>query len=94
MLQPLRRLAFPIFLVSTSLALRSGKAGTSSTALGENKDARDPSLTFYEALGVMIGAILTDNDREFCGIQERHPYELLLAMEDTEHRTTKISSPH
>jgi hypothetical protein len=31
--------------------------------------------------------------REFCGIQERHPYELLLAMEDIEHRTTKIRSP-
>ena len=37
--------------------------------------------------------ILTDNGREFCGIQERHPYELLLAMEEIEHRTTKIRSP-
>jgi len=39
-----------------------------------------------------IGAILTDNGREFCGIQDRHPYELLLAMEDIEHRTTNIRS--
>ncbi len=34
-----------------------------------------------------------DNGREFCGIQQRHPYELLLAMEDIEHRTTKFRSP-
>lgn len=52
----------------------------------------DRVLPFYEALGVTVGAILTDNGREFCGIQERHPYELLLAMEDIEHRTTKIRS--
>ena len=53
----------------------------------------DRVLPFYEALGVKVGAILTDNGREFCGIQGRHPYELLLAMEDIEHRTTKIRSP-
>ena len=53
----------------------------------------DRVLPFYEALGVRVGAILTDNGREFCGIQERHPYELLLAMEDIEHRTTKVRSP-
>jgi len=40
-----------------------------------------------------VGAILTDNGREFCGVPERHPYELLLAMEEIEHRTTKIRSP-
>jgi transposase InsO family protein len=53
----------------------------------------DRVLPFYEALGVKVGAILTDNGREFCGIPERHPYELLLAMEDIEHRTTKVRTP-
>lgn len=53
----------------------------------------DRVLPFYEALGVQVSAILTDNGREFCGIQGHHPYELLLAMEDIEHRTTKIRSP-
>jgi transposase InsO family protein len=50
-------------------------------------------LPFYEALGVEIGAVLTDNGREFCGKQESHPFELLLAMEGVEHRTTKVRSP-
>jgi transposase InsO family protein len=53
----------------------------------------DRVLPFYEALGVTVGAILTDNGREFCGVQERHPYELLLAMENVEHRTTKVRNP-
>lgn len=31
-------------------------------------------LPFYETLGVPVGAILTDNGREFCGRPEYHPY--------------------
>jgi transposase InsO family protein len=53
----------------------------------------DRVLPFYEALGVSVGAVLTDNGREFCGRPETHPYELLVAMEDIEHRTTKVRSP-
>jgi transposase InsO family protein len=50
-------------------------------------------VPFYEALGVEIGAVLTDNGREFCGKPHSHPYELFLALEGIEHRTTKIRSP-
>ena len=50
-------------------------------------------LPFYETLGVQVGAILTDNGREFCGREETHPYELLLSMEDIQHRTTRVRSP-
>ena len=53
----------------------------------------DRVLPFYEALGVKVEAILSDNGREFCGVPEKHPYELLLAMEEIEHRTTKVRTP-
>jgi transposase InsO family protein len=53
----------------------------------------DRVLPFYQALGIPVGAVLTDNGREFCGRPERHPYELLLTMEDIEHRTTRVRSP-
>ncbi|MEM8962433.1 MAG: hypothetical protein AAGD38_13200 [Acidobacteriota bacterium] len=53
----------------------------------------DRVLPFYDAIGAEVGAILTDNGREFCGRPERHHYELLLALFDIEHRTTKIRSP-
>jgi transposase InsO family protein len=53
----------------------------------------DRVLPFYAALGIEVGAVLTDNGREFCGLKERHPYELLLAVADIEHRTTKVRSP-
>jgi hypothetical protein len=53
----------------------------------------DRVLPFYENLGVTVGAVLTDNGREFCGKPESHPYELLLAVEGIKHRTTKVRSP-
>jgi transposase InsO family protein len=50
-------------------------------------------LPFYDAVGITVGAILTDNGREFCGLQERHPFELFCQLERIGHRTTKVRSP-
>lgn len=49
-------------------------------------------LPFYREKGIQVGAVLTDNGREFCG-KETHPYELYLALNDIEHRTTKVRRP-
>jgi transposase InsO family protein len=49
-------------------------------------------LPLYRDLGLEVGAVLTDNGREFCGT-ERHPYELYLALNDIEHRRTKVGTP-
>ena len=53
----------------------------------------DRALSFYDALGLKIGAILTNTGREYCGQLEQHPFELLLAMKDFEHCTTNARSP-
>ena len=50
-------------------------------------------LPIYEALGVPVQAVLTDNGREYCGRPESHPHELILAFHDIEHGRTKIRSP-
>jgi len=49
-------------------------------------------LPFYRNLGLTVGAILTDNGREFCGT-ERHTYELYLDLNGIGHRRTKVKSP-
>jgi transposase InsO family protein len=49
-------------------------------------------LPFYARLDLPVGAVLTDNGREFCGT-ERHPYELYLALNDIEHRKTRVGTP-
>lgn len=49
-------------------------------------------LPFYSEHGIEMGAILTDNGREFCGTAA-HPYELFLALNDIEHRRTQVKRP-
>jgi len=48
-------------------------------------------LPFYQQHGLTVGAVLTDNGREFCGT-ETHPYEFYLALNDIEHRRTQVRS--
>jgi transposase InsO family protein len=55
-------------------------------------EAASDVLPFYEARNIPVGAILTDNGREFCGT-EGHPYELYLALNEIEHRRTKVRKP-
>src|SRR5215469_15349505 len=37
--------------------------------------------------------MLSDNGREFCGYEDRHPYELFLQLEDIEHKRTRVNRP-
>jgi transposase InsO family protein len=39
-----------------------------------------------------VEAILTDNGKEYCGT-DAHAYELYLALNEIEHRTTKVKHP-
>lgn len=49
-------------------------------------------LPFYRNLNLVVGAVLTDNGREFCGT-DRHPYELYLDLNGIDHRRTKVRTP-
>lgn len=49
-------------------------------------------LPFYKEHGLSVDAILTDNGPEFCGTPN-HPFELYLALNDIEHRRTKVRTP-
>ncbi|MBM3506108.1 MAG: IS481 family transposase [Alphaproteobacteria bacterium] len=50
-------------------------------------------LPAFEAQGVAVKTVLSDNGREFCGRPDRHPYELFLQLEGIEHRKTKVRRP-
>jgi transposase InsO family protein len=50
-------------------------------------------LPFYQERGLSVGAVLTDNGREFCGT-DTHPFELYLALNDIEHRRTQVAHPY
>lgn len=50
-------------------------------------------LPFFEEYQQPIETILLDNGREYCGREDRHPYELFLQLEGIEHRKTKVRRP-
>lgn len=50
------------------------------------------ALPFYAERSLRVGAVLTDNGREFCGT-ETHPFELYLALSEIEHRRIKVRHP-
>ena len=50
-------------------------------------------LPVFEDHGAAITTALSDNGREFCGREDRHPYELFLQLEGIEHRTTRVRRP-
>ncbi len=76
-------------------SLASAKICTSKMPITAADLAYDRVLPFNKALGVAIKAVPTDNGREFCGKPQapEPPHELLLALYDIEHRTTKVRSP-
>jgi len=50
-------------------------------------------LPIFEKHRARIATVLSDNGREYCGREDRHPYELFLQLEEIEHRTTKVRRP-
>jgi len=53
----------------------------------------DRVLPFYEAQGLEVEHILTDNGREYCGRPMIHPYQIFLEFNDIGHRRTQVARP-
>lgn len=67
--------------------LHTGKLPEAAVAVLHND-----VLPFYAERELPVAAILTDNGREYCGT-DAHPYELYLALNDIQHRKTKVRHP-
>jgi hypothetical protein len=53
----------------------------------------DRLLPFDEHLGITVGAVFTDNGRDFCGKPESHPYELPSRASSTARRRCALPAP-
>ena len=60
-------------VVDAFCSLAFAKVYTSKMPVTAAELLYDRVLPFYEALGVEVKAVLTDNGREFCGRPESHP---------------------
>ncbi len=53
----------------------------------------DRVIPLYDEYGIPLIRILTDRGIEYCGAREHHEFQLYLAVEDSDHTTTKAKSP-
>ncbi len=67
--------------------LHTGKLPEAAAAVVHND-----VLPFYADRGLRVEAILTGNGKEYCGT-DAHAYELYLALNEIEHRTTRVKHP-
>ena len=80
-------------VVDTYGSFAFGKLYTSKLAETAVDVLYDRVLPFYEAQGLKIEHILTDNGTEYCGKAMIHPYQIFLEFNDIEHRRTKVARP-
>ena len=54
------------------------------------KSRRKP---FFEQQSIPALRVLTDRGTEFCGLPDKHPYELYLQLNEIDHTKTTVRSP-
>jgi transposase InsO family protein len=69
------------------------KLYTSKQAITAADMLNDRVFPFYDAMGIPVLRMLTDNGREYCGRKDAHPYELYLQIRRIRHTTTRVKSP-
>lgn len=79
--------------IDTYSKLGFAKLYTDKTALCAADLLNDRVIPFFDHHGIPLVRILTDRGTEYCGNQERHEYQLYLAVEDIDHTRTKARSP-
>lgn len=79
--------------VDTYSKVAAAKLYDTKTPLTAADLLNDRVLPLFERQEIPLLRILTDRGTEYCGVADRHPYELYLAVEDIDHTRTKTRSP-
>ena len=80
-------------VVDTFSSFAFAKLYTAKIAITAADILNDHVLPFFSEEGIAVNAMLTDNGKEYKGKVDNHPYELFLALNDIEHRLTKVGTP-
>ncbi len=80
-------------VIDTYCSLGFAKLYTSKQAITAADILNDRVIPFYQAQGITIEHVLTDNGSEYCGRKYDHYYQILLALQGIKHRRTKVATP-
>jgi len=79
--------------IDTYAKVGFAKLYTEKTPITAADLLNDRVLPFFEEQGIPLLRVLTDRGTEYCGVADRHPYELYLAVENIDHSRTKTKHP-
>ena len=79
--------------IDTYAKIGFAKLYTEKTPITAADRLHDRVLPFFEEQGIALLRVLTDRGTEYCGVADRHPYELYLAVENIDHSRTKTTHP-
>ena len=79
--------------IDTYTKVGFAKLYTEKTPITAADLLNDRVLPFFEEHGIPLARVLTDRGTEYCGVADRHPYELYLAVENIDHSRTKTKHP-
>ena len=79
--------------IDTYTQVGFAKLYTEKTPITAADLLNDRVVPFFEEHAIPLSRILTDRETEYCGVADRHPYELYLGIEDIEHSRTKTKHP-
>jgi len=79
--------------VDTYCKVAQAKLYTTKTPITAADMLNDKVLPFYEEHELPVLRILTDRGTEYCGLKDKHDFQLFLAVNDIEHTKTKAKHP-
>jgi len=79
--------------IDTYSKVAAAKLYTEKTPITAADLLNDRVLPLFEEHEIPLSRILTDRGTEYCGLHDRHHYELYLAINDIEHTRTKVRRP-
>jgi transposase InsO family protein len=79
--------------IDTYSKVACAKLYTEKTPVTAADLLNDRVLPFFAEQQVVLSRILTDRGTEYCGVADRHPYQLYLAIEEIEHTRTRTKRP-
>jgi transposase InsO family protein len=80
-------------VIDTYSKVAFAKLYTEKTPITAADLLNDRVVPFFDEHGIRLQRILTDRGTEFCGVADRHPFELYLAVEDIEHTRSRVKRP-
>lgn len=80
-------------VVDTYSSVSFAKVYTAKVPVTAADLLNDRVLPFFEHYDVPVLRVLTDRGTEYCGLPDKHPYQLFLQLNEIDHTKTKVKSP-